>query len=215
MPVAIDQTPWTTERIDQLKQLWADGKSASQISMRLDCGLSRNAVIGKVYRLGLASRKTRTTTPRYRSGPVGYEEKQRREAERITQRQIAKAARKSTRDALEKICQNVRKVVNHGSYFHITTGLNYPQPVEAETQSEFLAVTFSDLNRDHCHYPRGEGAELRFCGQPRLSGHSYCLHCYRICHRGDADRRVQTGELVVLPAGTPPLSGVTGGQSAA
>jgi GcrA cell cycle regulator len=48
---------WTDERVEQLKQLWAEGLSASQIARQLG-GVTRNAVIGKVHRLGLAGRAT-------------------------------------------------------------------------------------------------------------------------------------------------------------
>ena len=47
---------WTDEIVEQLKQHWIDGKSASQIAGLLGNGVTRNAVIGKVHRLGLAGR---------------------------------------------------------------------------------------------------------------------------------------------------------------
>ena len=47
---------WTDEIVEQLKQHWTDGKSASQIAGLLGNGLTRNAIIGKVHRLGLAGR---------------------------------------------------------------------------------------------------------------------------------------------------------------
>lgn len=47
---------WTDDQVEMLKRLWADGLSASQIAAKL-CGVSRNAVIGKVHRLGLTKRK--------------------------------------------------------------------------------------------------------------------------------------------------------------
>jgi GcrA cell cycle regulator len=46
---------WTEERIERLKAMWSDGKTASQIADELG-GVSRNAVIGKAHRLGLDSR---------------------------------------------------------------------------------------------------------------------------------------------------------------
>jgi GcrA cell cycle regulator len=46
---------WTDERVEQLKALWTEGLSASQIARVLG-GVTRNAVIGKVHRLGLAGR---------------------------------------------------------------------------------------------------------------------------------------------------------------
>ena len=46
---------WTEERIIELKQLWAEGQSASKIAEKLG-GVTRNAVIGKIHRLGLSNR---------------------------------------------------------------------------------------------------------------------------------------------------------------
>ena len=48
---------WTDERVDLLKKLWTEGLSASQIANRLG-NVTRNAVIGKVHRLGLSGRAT-------------------------------------------------------------------------------------------------------------------------------------------------------------
>jgi GcrA cell cycle regulator len=68
---------WTDTRIEHLKALWAYGRSASEIAGLLG-EVTRNAVIGKVHRLGLAGRKTtsrqpaprRTSPRRDRSGRV-------------------------------------------------------------------------------------------------------------------------------------------------
>ena len=49
---------WTDERVELLKKLWADGLSASQIAGELG-GITRNAVIGKVHRLGLSAAPSR------------------------------------------------------------------------------------------------------------------------------------------------------------
>src|SRR5476651_2188975 len=46
---------WTDERVETLKKLWQEGHSASQIAKQLG-GVTRNAVIGKVHRLGLSGR---------------------------------------------------------------------------------------------------------------------------------------------------------------
>ncbi|WP_323036274.1 GcrA family cell cycle regulator [Pararhodobacter sp.] len=48
---------WTDDRVELLKTMWAEGKSASQIAKELG-SVTRNAVIGKVHRLGLSSRGT-------------------------------------------------------------------------------------------------------------------------------------------------------------
>jgi GcrA cell cycle regulator len=58
---------WTDERVALLKKLWEKGLSASQIASELG-GVTRNAVIGKAHRMGLASRpsplKTETQKPK-------------------------------------------------------------------------------------------------------------------------------------------------------
>lgn len=46
---------WTDHRVDELKRLWHEGKTASQIADELG-DVTRNAVIGKAHRLGLSSR---------------------------------------------------------------------------------------------------------------------------------------------------------------
>ena len=46
---------WTDERVETLKKMWGEGQSASQIAKELG-GVTRNAVIGKVHRLGLSNR---------------------------------------------------------------------------------------------------------------------------------------------------------------
>ncbi|HUF86830.1 MAG TPA: GcrA family cell cycle regulator, partial [Thermohalobaculum sp.] len=53
---------WTDERVEKLKELWAEGVSASQIAKTLG-GVTRNAVIGKVHRLGLSNRASAGQPP--------------------------------------------------------------------------------------------------------------------------------------------------------
>ena len=46
---------WTDDRVGRLKTLWLEGRSAAQIARDLDHGLTRSAILGKVYRLGLST----------------------------------------------------------------------------------------------------------------------------------------------------------------
>jgi GcrA cell cycle regulator len=67
----MSESGWSEIRVTTLSQLWLDGLSASQIAKQLG-GVTRNAVIGKVHRLGLSgralasapARAPRTATPR-------------------------------------------------------------------------------------------------------------------------------------------------------
>lgn len=60
--------PWTDERVQRLKELWARGWSGSQIAH--DLGVTRNSVIGKVHRLGLSERQTTKPAVRVKSKPL-------------------------------------------------------------------------------------------------------------------------------------------------
>ena len=48
---------WNDERVAILKKMWLEGNSASEIAKELG-NITRNAVIGKVHRLGLSNRDT-------------------------------------------------------------------------------------------------------------------------------------------------------------
>lgn len=65
MPWGEEKSGWTDERVETLKTLWGEGLSASVIAGELG-GVTRNAVIGKVHRLGLTGRGLPTTTARGR-----------------------------------------------------------------------------------------------------------------------------------------------------
>lgn len=59
---------WDTKDVALLKKLWATGQSAAQIARRLGC--SRNAVCGRLTRLGLKrGRKLPTSKPKIRLAP--------------------------------------------------------------------------------------------------------------------------------------------------
>ncbi len=50
----MDVGTWTPERIDRLTVLWEEGVTTAEIGRRI--GVTKNAVIGKVHRLGLVPR---------------------------------------------------------------------------------------------------------------------------------------------------------------
>lgn len=58
-------SPWTDERLNRLRTLWLEGKTAAQIARDLSPGISRSAVLGKVRRMGLSVRRVagRTRAP--------------------------------------------------------------------------------------------------------------------------------------------------------
>ena len=74
---------WNEERLEQLTKLWGEGLSITQIGLRLE--VSRNAVVGKVHRMGLPKRQSpivrsdkpkapRAPIPRRRAVPLTLEQ---------------------------------------------------------------------------------------------------------------------------------------------
>lgn len=60
---------WTGKAENELRKLWNQGKTAREISNYFDGGFSKNAVIGKVHRLGLKQRRpafVRANDPSYK-----------------------------------------------------------------------------------------------------------------------------------------------------
>ena len=166
---------WTDEIVEQLKQHWIDGKSASQIAGLLGNGVTRNAVIGKVHRLGLAGRAKSPSTAACASPPYG-----------------GAAARASGRRAAPD--SHAPRMVRGA------TALAYaPQTLsELEPQEEFesvvvpmsLRVTIIELKESMCRWPLGDPAnsEFRYCGSPSASG-PYCAYHGGLAYQPVQERR--------------------------
>ena len=59
-PASIEAT-WTPERIERLKLLWEEGVTTAEIGRRI--GVTKNAVVGKVHRIGLVPRIVKEAPP--------------------------------------------------------------------------------------------------------------------------------------------------------
>lgn len=159
---------WTDERVELLRKLWLDGKSASQIAAELANGITRNAVIGKVHRLGLSTRiKTQaSTTPRQRPRPLNS---------RPSARPISAPIRGANALAL-----------------HIEPmDLSLPETTESVVVPLAENVTIMELREAMCRWPIGDPShsDFRFCGSKSPAGASYCAHHSRIAYQPPQDRR--------------------------
>lgn len=167
---------WTQERVDLAKKLNADGLTASQIAGEI--GVSRNAVIGKLRRLGviLAGSKFNVSAQRRQKGYVGN-----RNNFLGRNGRVKRIIGKSTIDSKE------RKRMPDGAMAPDTAALSRYDT--APLPDGFLSIPFDDLQPRHCRYPRGENPIL-FCGQPAIQDSSYCASCHARCytpHRPVAD----------------------------
>lgn len=154
---------WTDQRIDLLKDLWADGLSASHIALKLG-GVTRSAVIGKVHRLGLPGRATISRAARRPSTlalfPAGFPE-----------------YKPHKRKAVKFIVRKKPSIAPMRSLPELGS------PPEGLT-------TLADLTQRICHWPMGDPKEdgFHFCGRRKSSGTPYCGHHAAVAYRPAAGR---------------------------
>jgi GcrA cell cycle regulator len=156
---------WNDERVDVLKKLWADGLSASQIAGRLG-GVTRNAVIGKVHRLGLSGR---ATTSRMKSRP----------------RVRTQAARR----LMKPRTPTAGNVAFRSLYL---TDEPYVPPAEELVIPLAERKYIQTLTESCCRWPIGDPQqpEFHFCGKKKIPGLPYCeVHARRAFQPPQARRR--------------------------
>lgn len=164
---------WTIERIGKLIDLQGRHWSCSQIAAELGCGISRNAVIGKLHRLGISGGdRAMSKLERDRRSKAAKERNQQRQNERRRERR-----REFREQAPPSPAGPARAFV----------------PLMICTEVEPLGVPLLDLKEGDCRYPDGEGTEITFCGHPRAMGRSYCLPHARLTL--NSDRSWSRGEI--------------------
>lgn len=165
---------WTDERVEVLKTMWGEGKSASQIAKELG-GVTRNAVIGKVHRLGLSNRATTTTKAAPKEKPAPKPAATKSVAPKSKERPTTiEIAAKPVNLPLR------RPIIKAGQPLP-------PQPSANEVSAEALAtvreieksakkLTLMELTERVCKWPVGDPAtsEFWFCGHAVQQGKPYC-----------------------------------------
>ncbi|MEM1301379.1 MAG: GcrA family cell cycle regulator [Pseudomonadota bacterium] len=162
---------WTDERVEILKKMWGEGQSASVIAKELG-GVTRNAVIGKVHRLGLSNRAGTT------SSKPAAKEKPKAEAKPKVDPKPEPKTESATPVAAP--IPAVRKIIPAGQPLP-------PQPSANEISPEALAkvnevektakkLRLMELTERTCKWPIGDPAteDFWFCGLPVQPGKPYC-----------------------------------------
>ncbi|MGL5116033.1 MAG: GcrA family cell cycle regulator [Beijerinckiaceae bacterium] len=180
---------WTDERVELLKKLWTDGLSASQIASELG-GVTRNAVIGKVHRLGLVGRAKSPSVSQPRP------------------RKVATPARPAANSAQQHIPVHQHVPVHQHRpapaqpMSHGATALAM-QPmemamvrVEATPMQDVVVpmsrrVQIMELREAMCKWPIGDPmmADFVFCGADCSFGTSYCTFHSTIAYQPPSERR--------------------------
>ena len=162
---------WTDERVELLSQLWLEGKSASMISAALGAGLTRNAVIGKVHRLGLAGRAKPPTGQSVDPAPM------RATAPPTARRATgAGAIASSTAAAMSPRTVAASGPMAGAAMMQGNAALAMAPEAAPQAQPERIAaeivvpmslrVTIVDLKESMCKWPLGDptSSDFRYCG---------------------------------------------------
>jgi GcrA cell cycle regulator len=175
---------WTDERVEQLKKLWAEGLSASQIAGRLG-GVTRNAVIGKVHRLGLSGRATTSRMKSHRARP------------RTVAANPAKRAVKSRFGTVGNPA--LRALYSPEAEAYVPPAEEIDIPISERK-------TLQMLTESSCRWPIGDPqtSDFHFCNHQKVPGLPYCEHHARRAFQPPQPRRRERdlGE-PMLPAATP------------
>ena len=169
---------WTEERVELLRKLWREGRSAAQVAAALGPDTTRNAVIGKIHRLGLADRSSSATVapsaPRVR-------------APRPTRAQPAAACASGA--GAGAIIGNVALA--------LAPQLAIVADADPEQHNEVVVpitarVTLLELREAMCRWPIGDPSspEFRFCGVKSAPGAGpYCRHHSAVAYQPAHERR--------------------------
>jgi GcrA cell cycle regulator len=161
---------WTDERVETLKKLWADGLSASQIAKQLG-GVTRNAVIGKVHRLGLSGRAAPSRPTR-----------------RVAAPKLAPRPRTAS-PALQAGAK--AKTANGSMPAAVRAPAPAPVPVEPHVLPSGDYATVLTLREGMCKWPVGDPADasFRFCGHKTTPGQAYCEAHSQMAYQPQAKRK--------------------------
>ena len=165
---------WTDERVEVLKKMWGEGQSASQIAKVLG-GVTRNAVIGKVHRLGLSNR-------------IGGGGSTKAGAKNRPAKPVPAAPSAARPEAAQPAPLPPRKPVIPLRRPIIPAGQPLPpQPSANEISPEALAsvrevekkakrIGLMELTERTCKWPIGDPAtdDFWFCGLSVQTGKPYC-----------------------------------------
>lgn len=173
---------WTDERVEILKKMWGEGQSASVIAKELG-GVTRNAVIGKVHRLGLSNRTTGGT-----KAPAKEKAAPKVAAAAVKPKAPPKPKPAPKKEAAPAASVDTKPAPIPARKQIIPAGQPLPpQPSANEISPEALAsvrevekgakkLNLMELTERTCKWPIGDPAteEFWFCGLGVQAGKPYC-----------------------------------------
>ncbi len=188
---------WTDERVEKLQEMWAEGLSAAQIAKTLG-GVTRNAVIGKVHRLGLSNRAA--------PGKPGGDEilDGEESVEAVLGDADAEAVASPSEPEPEPEVEAVPEAPSAPAVFRPggrDAGRREPTPISderretlatlAELEKTARRVSLLELTERVCKWPIGDptDSDFHFCGLPAVPGKPYCAAHVAVAFQPMSSRR--------------------------
>ena len=187
---------WSDERVAILKKMWLEGNSASEIAKELG-NITRNAVIGKVHRLGLSNRDTNLS--KSGASPTKVIKSVKRGRPPKINKETKKKGRPQKLKETKDIDDNDKSVSSlANSKGPDNSKLEVVSDLSAETLKNLLKVemkskkiSLMELTERTCKWPIGDPATdtFWFCGHEAESGKPYCKTHISIAFQPIAQRR--------------------------
>lgn len=173
---------WTEERVELLTKHWVDGMSCSRIAAALGPDFTRNAVIGKIHRLGLAGRARAPSKP-----------KPPRPA-RPSLLMVASVPPQHQRRPGMAPDLRIRELREIFAGLRVVPLPEVPLSLLDATKGDRCTVLM--LTEKTCRWPIGDVAneDFHFCGLRPAAGRAYCEYHCRIAYQSVYQRRKAVAE---------------------
>ena len=191
---------WSDERVAILKKMWLEGNSASEIAKELG-NITRNAVIGKVHRLGLSNRDTNVSKSGSSSNTITKSVKRGRPPKTNTETKKRGRPRnlKDARDFPEPMNGKDKSTSSLGNTkIPNDNNLKVVSDLSDETlknllklESKSKKISLMELTERTCKWPIGDPStdSFWFCGHESEPGKPYCKTHISIAFQPMTQRR--------------------------
>lgn len=187
---------WDNATLKKLKALTGKGLSTSEIGKRL--GMSKNAIVGKLNRLGWNAKAGGAASAEVTEKKTATAKKTATTVKKVAEKKSAvkKGSAKTTKEAVKVLVKETAKkteskaMTNKGvAKKEVTTKVEKNAPAVKKSDAKSLAVhqriiqhslEMANLKPNQCRWPIGDpdSEHFHFCGETVFVGKPYCYeHC--------------------------------------
>ena len=187
---------WDNATLKKLKALTGKGLSTSEIGKRL--GMSKNAIVGKLNRLGWNAKAGGAASAEVTEKKTATAKKTATTVKKVAEKKSAvkKGPAKTTKEAVKVVVKETAKKTESKATTNkavakkeVTTKVEKSAPAVKKSDAKSLAVhqriiqhslEMANLKPNQCRWPIGDpdSEHFHFCGETVFVGKPYCYeHC--------------------------------------